>query len=344
MSLIVLTAVFLLGNLIQLTNLVVNKGVSLTTVGKAFMLMVPVFLGYTIPIACLISVILAFSRFAADNEIIAMRACGIHLTRLLFPLAILGLAVSLFLIVLNERIIPYAHHEQRRILKNMGAENPTALLEAGMFIHSFQNQIIFIHKIDGNTMSNITIYQPKPDGPTRTIIAKRGEFTPVPGGEKIKLKLIDGTSDEPDLKNPNNFYKLNFDTYFMTLDLGKGKKKLEKKPQSMTLKELQHEIEKLEMLFVDPVRYRTEYFKKITWSFSPLIFILIGFPLAAITNRREKSANVVLAILCFAFYYLLSVGCEALSKKGIVPPALIMWTPNMIATTAAILLNLKCVF
>jgi lipopolysaccharide export LptBFGC system permease protein LptF len=213
-----------------------------------------------------------------------------------------------------------------------------------MFIHAFQNQIIFIHKIDGNKMYNVTIYQPKPDGPTRTIIAKRGEFTPVPGGNQIKLKLIDGTSDEPNLENPDSFYKLNFKNYFMTLDLSKGEKEIEKKPQSMTFKELKAEIAKLERLLVDTVQLRTEYFRKITWSFSPLIFILIGFPLAVITNRRERSANIVLAILCFAFYYLISLGCEALSKKGIVPPGLIMWAPNIIAATGAVILNYKCAF
>jgi len=344
MALLVLTCVFLLGNLIQLTNLVINKGVSITTVGKAFLLMIPVFLGYTIPIASLISIMLAFSRFSADNEIIALRASGVHLGQLLLPLVILGFITSLFLIILNTSIIPYAHHEQRRVLKNLGAENPTALLEAGMFIHAFDNQIIFINKIDGNKMSNITIYQPKPDGPTRTIIAKKGEFTPVPGGKQIKLKLMDGTSDEPNLENMDSFYKLNFKNYFMTLDLFKNEKKIEKKPQSMTLKELKAEIEKMEMLFINTDRLKVEYYKKIAWSFSPLIFTLIGFPLSVIINKREKSANVVLAILCFAFYYLFSVGCEALGTKGIAPPALIMWTPNLIAVLGAIILNIKCVF
>lgn len=344
MALVVLTCVFLLGNLIQLTNLVINKGVSLSTIGRAFLLMIPVFLGYTVPIACLISVILAFSRFTADNEIIALRASGVHLGRILIPLTVLGFITSLFLIVLNERIIPYAHHEQRRILKNIGAENPAALLEAGMFIRSFENQILFIHKIDGNRMSNVTIYQPQPDGPTRTIIAKRGEFTPVPGADQIKLKLMDGTSDEPNLENPGSFYKLNFKSYFMTLDLSKDREKMGKKPQSMTFKELTAEIAKLERLFVDTAPLRTEYFRKIAWSFSPLIFTLLGFPLAVLTNKRGKSANVVLAILCFAFYYLLSLGCEALSKKGVVPPGLIMWTPNAVAGLGAVILNHKCAF
>jgi len=62
--------------------------------------------------------------------------------------------------------------EQQKRLKSLGVKNPTALLEAGMFIRSFDGQILFIHKIDGNNLYNVTIYQPQEDGPTRTIIAK----------------------------------------------------------------------------------------------------------------------------------------------------------------------------
>lgn len=340
----VLTCVFLLGNLIQLANLVINKGIALDTVGKIFLLYIPVLLGYTLPLACLISIIMAFSRFSTDNEIIALRASGIHLGRILWPLAILGVILSLLSVILNERIIPYAHHEQRVLLKNIGVKNPTALLEAGLFIDAFEGQILFIHKIDGNKLYNITIYQPQEDGPTRTIIAKRGEFSSVPGENKIKLKLMDGSSDEPNLENPDNYYKLNFKNYFITLDLSqKLEKNVAKKPKSMTLKELKTEIHKQEELLVDTGRLKTEYYRKITWSFSPLLFILLGFPMAVITHRREKSANVVIAIMCAVAYYVFSMGCEALSIKNVVHPAIIMWIPNAIGGTLAVILNYKCV-
>lgn len=343
LSLSILTCIFLLGNLIQLTNLVVNKGVPLSTVGNVFLLYIPVLLGYTLPIACLVSVIITFSRFSFDNEIMAMRACGIRLKTLLTPLIFIGTIISLFCIILNERIIPYAYHEQYRMLKTLGSNNPTALLEAGVFIHSFDNQILFIHKIEGNKMYNITVYQPQANGPTRTIIAREGEFTPVPGKDQIKLKLVNGTSDEPNFQNPDQFYKLNFENYFMTLDLATDKKLIKKKPKAMTLNELKEEIEKLQMVFVDTARLETEYFRKITWSFSALIFIILGFPIAVITHKREKSANVVLAVLCAAFYYLLSLGCEALSIKNIGPPQLMMWIPNAVTALIAIILNIKCV-
>lgn len=341
LSLGILTCVFLLGNLIQLANLVINKGISLAVVGKVFLLYIPVLLGYTLPIACLVSIILTFSRLSADNEILALQASGIYLGRLLFPLFMAGVMLSLFSILLNERIIPYAHYKQRQLLQNVGTKNPTAFLEAGLFIHSFENQILFIHKIEDNKMYNITIYQPQPNGPTRTIIAKRGEFTPVPGEDKIKLKLMDGTADQPDLENPENFYKLNFKTNFITLDLSKNNQKAEKKPKSMTFRELKEEIEKLNKLFIDTSRLQTEYQRKVSWSFSSLIFILLGFPLAVITHRRAKSANVVLAIFCAALYYLISLGCEALSIQRIASPEMIMWVPNIIAGGFALILNYK---
>lgn len=338
----VLTCVFLLGNLIQLAHLVINKGVSMTTVGKVFLLYIPVLLGYTLPIACLVGVILAFSRLSMDNEILAIRASGIYIKKLIYPLLTVGIIFSLCCLILNDRIIPYAHFAQRNLVKNLGTKNPTALLEPGVFINSFEKQILFIHRIEGNKMYNVTIYQPQPDGkPTRTIIASRGEFTVVPGEEQVVLKLINGTSDEPDLKNQQNFYKLNFETFFMTLNVSKEKKETSKKPKSMTLSELRQEIDHQERLLINTSRLWTEYHRKITWSFSALVFIILGFPLAVITNKREKSANVVVAMFFAAVYYLISLGCEALSIDGRVPAYLIMWVPNLAGGAVAGYLNYK---
>lgn len=339
-----LTCVFLLGYLVKLAHLVINKGVSLLVVSKVFGLYIPVLLTYTLPLACLIGVILAFSRMSADNEIMAIRASGILLRRLLTPLIAVGIILSLVTFLLNDRVIPYAYHEQRKTLKNIGVSNPTALLEPGIFITAFEGQVLFIHKVDDNQLFNITIYQPQPDGkPTRTIIAQKGEFTSVPGEDKIILKLMDGTSDEVDINNPGKFYKLNFDTLFITLDLSQNREKVDKKPKGMSLKELTAEMNRLEELLVDISRLRTEYYRKITWAFTPLIFILTAFPLAVITNKREKSANVLLAAVCAAVYYLLVLGCEALSIETIAPAALVMWMPPVIGLAAAVYLNYRMV-
>lgn len=338
----VLTFIFLLGYLPQLADKVINKNVPITTVFLVLLYNIPVLLAYTLPIAALSTVILTFGRFSADNEIIALRANGITLQKLLMPLVVCGILLSCFLLLLNDRIIPFAYYEQKRLLQETGAQNPAAAIEPGTFIDDFDGYILFVYRVERNRLFNIRIYQPQPDGkPTRTIVAQEGEFTPVPGENKIMMKLINGTSDEPDMKNPNNFYKINFKTSFMTLDFLKGSKKVERKPKSMSLKELTTNIASMKKQQINPLPLITEYHRKISWSFAPLLFILLGFPIAVVTHKRAKSANLILAVLFAAPYYLISIGCQALASQWPVAPILTMWLPNIVGGSIVIWLNYK---
>lgn len=127
----------------------------------------------------------------------------------------------------------------------------------------------------------------------------------------------------------------------MTLDLSQGDKPLEKKPKSMSLKELQKKITEHKQINIEVAPLQTAFHGKITRSFSSLAFILLGFPLAVITHRRQKSANVLIAIICAAAYYVVSLACEALSIQDKTPIALTMWVPNIITAITAGILNYR---
>ncbi len=337
----VLTSVFLLGYLPQLANKVINKGVSLTAISKIFLYYIPILLGYTLPIACLVTVVLTFGRLSAENEILAMRASGVYLRRLLTPLFVVGITLSLLVHILNDRVIPNAYDAQTRILQETGAQNPTALLEPGTFINAFDKYIVFIYRIENDHLYGVRIYQPQANKTTRTIIAQEGEFVKVPGQDQIKLKLINGTSDEPDLKNPNNFYKLNFNTSFITMDMSKKQTKAEKKPKAMTLKELKEKTEEYKKLSIDASPLITEYHRRLAWSLTPLMFILLGFPFAVITHKRAKSANILFAVLFAAPYYIVSLACQGLATQHVFDPALTMWIPDIIGGIVVVILNWK---
>lgn len=330
-SLLVLTFVMILGNLVKIADLVINKGVDVLSVMKLFMFMMPALLTYTVPIATLIAVLLSLGRLSGDNEIVTMRASGINLAHIVMPLLVIGSIISLVLLIFNDRIVPYAHFAQRKTLVEVGTKNPAAALEPGIFINSFDKYILFIYAIDGNKLQNIRIYEPQgEDKPTRLIIARRGEFISLPENNIIKLKLIDGTADEPDPNNPSNFYKLNFKTYFMTLNLAQAQSKenVLKKPKDMTIRELETEMRALRSQKIDPSPLATEIHKKISLAFSCLVFILLGMPMAVITHRREKSINFGIAFLIVGVYYLLLLGSEALSRQGYLDPQFALWIPN----------------
>jgi len=344
-SLAIFTFTLVVGNIIKLAELVINKGVDIRLVGRLFLYLIPFLLSYTIPMSLLTSVLLVFGRLSGDNEIVAIRSSGINIYRLSFPLIIIGLLFSLLSIVLNNDIIPRMHFESRKIIKNIGIKTPAAYLEPGTFIKSFKGYIIFIHEINKNKLKGVRIYQPQNERSTRTIIAEKGEFITI-DNNAVKLKLENGTSDEPNPKNPVNFYKLNFKTYYITLNIDESiapSGYTDKKPKEMNFREIKNEIQRLGKYHVDTPSLITEFHRKISISFASIVFIIIGIPLGIFTKHGEKTIQFAIALGVIVAFYILMAASIALSLKGVLSPGFWMYLPNITIGTAGIILLRKTI-
>jgi len=340
-SLLIFTFALVGGNIIKLADLVINKEVDIMLVGKLFLFLVPFLLSYTIPMSALSATLLVFGRLSSDNEITAMRAHGINLYRLSLPIIVGGIVLSLFSVILNDRILPQAHFASRKIVKNIGIKTPGAYLEAGTFIKNFKGYIIFIHGIDKNKLKGIRIYQLRENQPTRTIIAKNGEFMILENQNAVKLKLINGTSDEPNPKNPLHFYKLNFKTYYLTLNIDEALASdgyIQKKPKEMNFHEIKREIRRLGRYHIDAPALIAEFHRKISISFASLVFIIIGISLGIFTRRGEKTVQFAIALGVIVVYYLLMAFGMAISLKGVHPIGLWMYLPNILLAIVGIIL------
>lgn len=332
LTLVVFTFVFLVGNIITLANYIINKGVDPFSILKLFIYLIPWLLSFTLPIAVLTASILSFGRLSADGELTAMKASGVSLFRVSIPIIMVGVLCSFFAFFLNDQISPNASFASRRVIKEIGIRSPAAALEEGTFIRGFENYIIFIHEIKGNKLKNIRIYQPQEGKPTRTIVAEAGEINSMPAKNIIELKLYNGTSEEPSPTDPDSFYKLNFKTYFMSLDLSKVFKseKIQKKTREMTINELNAEIKKCAEQKIDPTPLRVEIYKKINISIATLIFALIGIPLGVKTERSEKSIGFVLGSVLFGIYWAAFSGMIVVAATAKIPPILAASLPNIV--------------
>jgi lipopolysaccharide export system permease protein len=311
-------------------------------VAQLFLNLLPYLLSYAIPMAVLTSTLLAFGRLSADNEITAMRAAGITLYRIGVPIAVLGLLFSMLCLLINDRWMPHARFASRKLLKEIGVKRPTAYLEPGTFIKDFEGYVLFIYGIEEEHLRNVRIYQPQEGRPTRTIIAERGAFTFEPVAQTLRMTLYDGTSDEPDPRDPTTFYKLNFHEYIVSMHYKRDPSDtLEKKPKDMTVDELRHEIRRLTDQSVDPTPLQTELHKKFSLSFSSLSFVLLAFPLAVVTRRGERAIGFGVSLLVIIVYYILMAVGDALALRQLCPPALGMWMPNVLLLITALLLLRK---
>ncbi len=332
LSIIVFTFVLLIGNIIRLADLVINKGVDILSVLKLFFYLVPWLMSFTLPIAALTAVILTFGRLSSDGELTAMKASGIGLYRVAFPVLMVGAIFSFAAFFINDQVSSNASFATRRVIKEIGIKSPTAYLEEGTFIRGFENYVIFIYEIKGNRLKNIRIYQPQQGKPTRTIIAEHGEINTWPEKNMVELRLFNGTSEEPSPTDPENFYKLNFKTYYMMLDLSTvfKKEKINKKTREMTVNELNAEIEKSYTQKIDPTPLYVEIYKKVNMSIASFVLILMGIPLGIKSHRSEKSIGFGISLLLFAVYWGLFLGGIALSLKGTVSALLGVSLPNII--------------
>ncbi len=326
-----LTAVLLVGNLVKFAELVIAKGVNPLDVLRLMLYLMPSMLIFTVPMACLIAIILAFGRLSTDYELIAMRASGVAPIRLVVPMFLVGAVVSALLLIVNDRLVPAAHLAFRRQLKAIGLKQPSAYIEPGTFIKEFPPYVMFVYHVEGTKLSNVRLYEPQPNGPTRTIVAERGEFIRLPKKQGVELKLYDGTVDEWDPLHPGSFYKATFTTYAMPLRADQvDPSKIGKKFREMTFKELTAEAHRLQAEGIPPIPIRLELHRKIASSFTVLVFVAFGLAFGLRLHHHERLISFVWVLTIFVSYYLATVGMNAIALKGWLPPWLAMWTPNLI--------------
>ena len=327
-----LTAVMLIGNVVKLAELVITKGVGVLDILRLLLTLIPSLLSFTVPIATLIAMVMAFGRLSSDYELIAMRASGIPPTRLIAPLLLTASLISGGLLLLNDRVVPASHLAFRRQLKAIGIKHPTAYIEAGTFIKEFAPYIMFVYHVEGASLHNIRIYDPQPNGPTRTIIANRGAFEPLKDKRTLQLVLYEGTVDQWDPERPGSFYKVSFNTYALHIATGdEAGRRVGKKLKEMAFRELRRERERLVAEQIDPLPITLELHRRIASSFATAVFALFGLALGLGSHHHERLILFVWVLGFSMAYYLAFIGTNAIALKGWTPAWLAMWLPNLAA-------------
>lgn len=88
-------------------------------------------------------------------------------------------------------------------------------------------------------------------------------------------------------------------------------------------------------------RAKNEWHRKLALPISILIFFLVGAPLGAIIRKGGLGMPIVISVIFFVIYYVISISGEKLSKEGTLPSYIGMWVSSIILTPVAIYLTYK---
>jgi lipopolysaccharide export system permease protein len=332
--LFVLTFTLLMGKILQIMDLMVNKGISIFVIAKLVIFLLPSFMLFTIPIALLIAILIAMGRLSADNEITALKASGISLMQLYHPVALASLLSFIFTIIIGYFLVPQSNFATKRLLFDIARQNASIGIKEKVFNADFKGIILYAEKIslEGNYMEGVILSDNRISNEPNTIIARKAFLVSDPKSLTVKLSLENGSIHTvgSDLKN---YRKIDFKTYDIKLDLSYALAAMSEDSKSsveMTMSELLSQMSKPGLDKGAVRELAIEVHKKISIPLSCIFFALLALPLGIKSHRSVKSRGFAIGIIIVSLYYLLRIGGEALVETGRLTPAVGVWTPNLI--------------
>lgn len=77
-------------------------------------------------------------------------------------------------------------------------------------------------------------------------------------------------------------------------------------------------------------RFLVEIHKKFSIPVACIVFVLVGAPLGVMARAGGVGTGVAYSLSFFVLYWVCLIGGESLADRGIVQPAVAMWTPNAV--------------
>lgn len=169
LALTALTAILLLAGLVAEAT---QHGLGPAQILDAIPLLLPNMLPYTLPTTTLFATCIVYGRLAADNEILAIKAAGVHIVHVVWPAVLLGLGTSAATAGLFLDIIPTTHYQLRyQAYANMQDYLYGMLRKEGRIQHPKINYTIYVRQVDGDMLRDALFMRRDPKTKQHDIIA-----------------------------------------------------------------------------------------------------------------------------------------------------------------------------
>lgn len=410
----------------------VGKGLEWYVVAKLLMYASSTFVPLALPLAILLSSLMTFGNLGEYYELVAMKASGISLRKIMKPLVVVSILISLFAFYFSNNVLPVANLKFKSLLYDVREQKLALDIPEGIFYNNLDGFVIRIGKKekDGKRVKNIMIYDHRDKkGNIKLTIADSGRMEMTPDKlnllftlyhghnyiektdqrnyrvtrpfqrssfrkEIIKFSLMDfkmSRTNEDLFKNNysmlnlkqlrkaedslveryrnerdgiprsiiNNFYfynkidsaqlaKYKLDT-IESFDLLAGFTPSQKVEiieralgKSRNLKNnIYYYKQNLESRSKLIYKHQAEWHRKFTLSVACFVLFFIGAPLGAIIRKGGLGLPVVISILFFVLFHIISITGEKSVKSGVIDANIGMWVAPVVLLPLGIFLTYK---
>ncbi len=332
----IVMSILLLEKIHFLSRLILNKGITLDEFGRLLLYISPAFLVVAIPLAMLLSSLITFARLSTDNEITAMRACGIGFHRFLLPVLVLSLLVYAVNLHLSVNAQHAGNYKYMKLLRTILTEKLAMSLGERVFFDQMKNTVVYVNEkeLDSDLLKGLFIFDEHNPKKPKYITAETGRFVNV--NDQVILQLHNGTIYTGDY---GAFRTTGYGKYELVFDTNpENGSEYVIQPREMSIAEMRERVEKRKKEKTDYHGDEVEIYKRFSLPFSCIVLALLGAPLGIRSQRGSKWSGMSTGITMIIVNYLLLMLMEGLGREGTVEPLLAMWVPNIVMGSLALYL------
>ena len=319
----------------ELVGDILRNHIPLTTVGEYLFNLTPSMVYAITPLAVLIAVLVTFGVLNRNSEIIAMKATGISLYRLVVPVVSISAILAVGLFFFDDFYLPQANRRQEALRSTIKGRPPQTFLhpeQKWIFgqPHAGEPGRIFYYQFldpDDNEFANLSIFEFNPStfALSRRIFATRVFWD----ASQKQWRFVNGW--ERDIEGNNTRYSEFKNTTFAEIHEDPGYfKKENRQSQEMNFGQLDRYIRDLRQSGFDTMRLRVALWHKLAYPLIAVVMAVLAIPFALSMGRRGSLTGIAVAITVALAYWVVDGLFGAMGSVNYLPAALAAWSPDIL--------------
>lgn len=344
LGLLVYTFILLVQRFFSLAEMIIRRGVPAATVGQLLLYSLPNIVVLTLPMALLLGVLLGIGRLASDSELVALRASGVGVFRLVRPVALLSALLSIVNTILMLWVLPVGNQAYSQKLLDIVTRTMGQQFEPRVYYPEFQGKTLWVFDVapDG-TWRGVFLADAVPSEKSSVFFARSGRLEVDSLGEKVILQLEDAVEHTYDFTRPDAYeIRKHKKLRLLVRDrfASEERSRLAAKRSMRSLSFGEYQAIARDPSVAPELRNtaRVEMHKRFSIPAACLVLGLLAVPLGFTNRRGGKSSGFALSIGIVVLYHVLITQGEEAARVGRLSPGLAMWLPNLLLGGAALAL------
>lgn len=331
-SVLIINGIFFLAKLIPFLNVVFELGVGFRDFVRLFSYFFPNMLLYSLPMASMMGVIIAFTRLANDSEILAFKACGISSVKMFIPVVLVALSTSLLTGFIAVKLIPAGEQSLKKIMFQLVKDKVGRTMSSNRFSENMGSFVAYVEEVDQDTgeWSGVYVADMRYPGAPIITIAQSGYLQT--NAEELTMSLVFNQGSLHRVHDEDS-QTITFSRYELDIPInapGMGRGKADAGRKGMTMGELRRNAVERGVDNKGGLELLIEFHRRLVLPVGCFILTMLGLPLGLSAGTGKRAVGVPLGLLFFVLYYVAFSYAKVLAEERFLPVMYAMWLPDML--------------